>query len=190
VTRLYLVRHSAVTVRPERPAPQWHLSPEGRAAADRLAEQPYWAGMRGLHTSPEPKAVATAQRIAARHGLPLRIERDLREVERRVWVDSGYREQVRRYLAAEQIDGWEPRDAARDRVRACIDALAGRHAGLEAGIVSHGLVLTLYLAGLLSLDGAAAYELWGRIRFPDMAVVDAEARRVERTFGDQAGRRR
>lgn len=181
--RLHLVRHAAVTVRPNAAGPQWHLSPEGRAAAEALAEEPYWAELRGIHTSPEPKAVATAQRIAARHELSIRIEQDLREVENRGWVAEGYDDQVRRYLAGETIDSWERRDAALRRVRACIDGIAERHQGLEVGVVSHGLVLTLYLTDLLGLAAAASHELWAGMRFPDVAVVDPEARQLERAFG-------
>ncbi len=102
---LYLVRHSGVTVRPERPGAEWHLSQEGRAAADALADEPHWAELPAIHTSPEPKASATAQRIAARHGMPLRFERDLREVEGRRWTESGYEELVRGYLAGNDTDG-------------------------------------------------------------------------------------
>ena len=183
MTRLYLVRHSAVTVRPERPIAEWHLSPEGRAAVDRLAEEPYWASVRGIHTSPEPKAVATAQRIAARHGLPIRIERDLHEVERGGWAGDGYRELVQRYFAGEALDGWEARDEALARAGACIDGIAARHEGLDAGIVSHGLALTLYIADRFALDAEAVFAMWGRIRFPDVAAVDPQARQIVRGFG-------
>ncbi len=181
--RLHLVRHAAVTVRPDRSASQWYLSPEGRAAAEALADEPRWANLRGLHTSPEPKAVATAQRIAARHGLPIRIEPDLREVERRTWADAGYADLVRRYLRGEAVGDWESKAAAGRRVRACIDRIVARHRTSEVGVVSHGLVLTLYLADLLDLDGTAAYDLWTRMRLPDVAVIDPIAGRLEEGFG-------
>ena len=71
--RLYLVRHSGVTVRPERPGAEWHLSQEGRAAADALADEQHWTELDAIHTSPEPKASSTAPRIAAPHSLPIRI---------------------------------------------------------------------------------------------------------------------
>jgi broad specificity phosphatase PhoE len=92
---------------------------------------------------------------------------------------------VRRYLAGESVATWEPLLTALARITSCIEQIAARHAGLEVGVVSHGLVLTLYLAALLGLDGAGAFDLWSRIGFPDVAVVDAEARRLERTFGNQ-----
>ena len=180
--RLYLVRHAAVTVRPDVPAEQWHLSPEGRAGAIALADDPCWPNAALVYTSPEPKAVATAQRIAARHGLAIVIERDLREVDGRTWTPDDYREVVRRYLAGEAVDSWEARDGARERIRLCIERIAAQQAGSEIAIVSHGLVLTLYVSDLLGLDGAGAHDLWSGMRFPDVAVVDPRARQVERAF--------
>ncbi|MCH8025592.1 MAG: histidine phosphatase family protein [Chloroflexi bacterium] len=182
--RLYLVRHAGVTVRPERPGAEWHLSQEGRAAADAVADEQHWAELDAIHTSPEPKASSTAQRIAAPHGLPIRIERDLREVEGRGWTEQAeYREQVRRYLAGETVDSWELLADTQRRVRACIESITEQDDSRDVAVVSHGLALTVYLAGLLELDAAAAYEMWAGIRFPDIAIVDPQARRLERAFG-------
>lgn len=184
--RLYLVRHAAVAVDPARPGPQWHLSSEGRAAADALATQHRWAEVAAVYSSNEPKAIATAQRIAAPHGLPLRIDRELREVEGRRWVDGGaprYEELVRGYFAGDEPDGWEPLATIRARVTQAIDAILARHAGGDVAVVSHGLALTAYVAGLLGLDAGAAFEMWSAIRFPDVAIVDPAARTLERPFG-------
>lgn len=182
--RLYLVRHADVTTRPELPGRLWHLSPEGRRQAEELGRQPSWSGVQGLHTSSEPKALATAQRIAAANELPIRIERDLREVEGRAFVDRDtYLEQARRYLAGEPVEGWEPREPALARMRGCIERIVARHRDMDVGIVSHGLVLTLYVGEVLDLDTTAAHELWSRMRFPDVGVLDPNARRLERDFG-------
>jgi broad specificity phosphatase PhoE len=181
--RLYLVRHAAVTVRPEVPAERWHLSPEGRDGASALAEDPSWPDVALIYTSPEPKAVATAQRIAAPHKLAIAIERDLREVGGRSWTSEDYRAVVRRYLAGEAVAGWEPRAEALDRMHAAIDSIAQRHPDGHVAVVSHGLVLTLWLTDLLGLDAVGTLDLWNRIRFPDLAIVDPGARRLERDFG-------
>ncbi len=179
---VYLIRHAAVTPRPDLPGSRWYLSPDGRAAAEKLGEEPYWGELRGIHTSVEPKAVATAQRIAAANELPIRIERDLREVQGRAWVETGYAEQVHAYLSGNTPEGWEPLDDARARVLGCIDGIVGRHTDLSVGIVSHGIVLTLYLSDVMELSLEEAIALWESIRFPDVAVFDPEATRFEREF--------
>ncbi len=180
---LYLIRHAAVTPRPGAPGPQWHLSPDGRAAAKHLGEEPYWGEPHGIHTSVEPKAVATAQRIAASNELPIRIERDLREVQGRAWVETGYAAQVHAYLSGNPPEGWEPIHEARARVRNCIDGIVARHTDLSVGIVSHGIVLTLYLADVMELSPEEAIALWESISFPDVAVFDPVAMQFEREFG-------
>jgi broad specificity phosphatase PhoE len=179
--RLYLVRHAAVAVREDRPSSQWYLSAEGRAAAEALGGEPYWAEAHSLHCSSEPKAAGTAQRIAAPHGLPVYIEPDMREVER-PWVSEGYRDLVRRYLAGEAVAGWEWRAAALERARRCVAKVIAGAGGRDAAIVSHGMLLTLYLSDLLDLDSHAAYDQWDQIGFPDVAVVEPEARRLVRDW--------
>jgi len=178
--RLHLIRHAEVTPRPERPGPSWHLSSAGREAAEHLGAAERWASCAAVFSSPEPKAVATAQRIAAPHELPLRIDRDLREVDGRPWSDD-YRADVQRYLAGEALAGWEARDEALARMRQAVARIAD--AGEEAAIASHGLVLTLYLADLGALDADATFALWSSIRFPDVALVDIAAGRVLEAFG-------
>ena len=180
---LYLIRHSAAAPDRDLPGPQWRLSKEGREATDALAREPFWNELHSFHTSVELKAVATAQRLAAPNDLPIRIERDLREVEGRTWVESGYASLVRDYLAGNAPDGWEPREEARVRVRACIEGIVERHSDLNVGIVSHGIVLTLYLGDVLSLDANAAIDLWKSIRFPDVAIFDPETKQFARQFG-------
>ena len=180
--RLYLVRHASVAVHPERPATGWHLSPEGRAAADALASEDCWAQLARLYSSAEPKAIATAQRIAARNALPIATEPDLGEVGGRAWVEGDYKDVARRYLRGERVEGWEVRNLALRRVRECIEAITARHGQADIGIVSHGLVLTLYLSDLLALPAAAAVETWEGIGFPDYAVVDPTSKRLERPF--------
>ncbi len=179
--RLYLVRHAAVTIRPDRPSRDWHLSPQGRAAALTLAREAYWADVSVIYTSTEPKAIATGQRVAAANGLPLRIRRDLREVER-LWSEGDYAELARRYLRGETLPGWEPPGLVRTRMRASVDGIVGRNPG-DAAAVSHGLAIALYVSELLALDSDAAVDLWARLRFPDVALIDPERRLVEREFG-------
>ncbi len=180
---LYLVRHAAVTPRPEEPGALWHLSPEGRAAAEQLGAEAYWSDVSMIYTSDEPKAVATAQRLAAPNDLPIRIERYLREVEGRAWVDSGYAEQVHAYLSGDGPKGWEPIDEARSRMRDAIDAIDGRHADKDVGVVSHGIVLALYLSDVVGLSTTQAIELWEGIRFPDVAIFNPTEDSFEREFG-------
>ena len=141
---MLLVRHAAVVVDPATPSHEWPLSQAGREAA-RALELPPGPAL----TSPEPKARETA----ALAGLDAAADERLREVAR-PWSDD-YVSLVARYLGGEDLDGWEPRGAALERLHAALD-------GFDGVAVSHGLAISLF-AGL-------SFDEWHALPFP--AVVE------------------
>jgi broad specificity phosphatase PhoE len=165
VSRLILVRHAAVELDPDRPAPEWRLTAEGRKAAEELSRSQDWSRVTVVASSPEPKARDTANPIALAAGLPLRIENDLREAERGslpILSREEYVALVRRYLSGEPVGGWEPTGSARGRFAACVERLLAE-AGGDVVAGSHGLVISLYLG--LSI------EQWETLPLP--ALIEA-----------------
>jgi broad specificity phosphatase PhoE len=141
---VYLVRHAMTVIDPTTPSAEWVLSDDGRRAAAALDLPPL-----PVLTSSEPKAIATAELA----GWDAQPDDRLREVTRPFHGDD-YEEYVRRYLAGEEPDGWEPRAHALERLHAVLD-------GFDGIAVSHGLAITLYTG--LDFDG------WKAMPFP--AVV-------------------
>ena len=144
--------------------------------ARRLAAAPVWREVVLVASSPESKAVATAEPIAAAARVPFRIEPDLREIVRPpppVLDARAHRERVRRYLAAEAVNGWEPADSGRARFERCVERLAAETRGPFAA-VSHGTVLALYLR--------LTPEEWAAIALPAVAVADPQTRTVVEPF--------
>ena len=179
VRRLVLVRHAQVRLEPELPPHLWELTAEGRAGAEALAQLDLFAGVEAVVTSLEPKARATAEPIARVAGVELRVEPELREAERgKSPVDDRARfvAQVDAWLGGSPVPGWEERDAAAARIVACIERLLATFGG-DLVVVSHGTVLSLYLAWL---HGQARVDLgeWETIPLPAVAVVDPAARRI------------
>jgi probable phosphoglycerate mutase len=159
---LWLVRHAQVELdlgeRPDR----WRLSAEGRAAAEELALR--LPRVATVVSSPEPKAVETAEPIARANAVELRLDERLREVWREASFPTyeQHADAVRRYLAGEPIAGWEGRAEAAARIGAAV-------AGLDdAVVVTHGTVLAL----LLDLS----FDQWQAIRLPDVIErrIDSE----------------
>jgi probable phosphoglycerate mutase len=151
---LWLVRHAPVELDLDRPAHTWELSPEGRAAAEELALR--LPPLSRVVTSPEAKAVATAEPIARAAGVELEHDERLREVRREANLPDydAHREAVRRYLGGEPVEGWEPRADVLARVRAAVADLD------NAAVVSHGMALSLLLG--------YTFEQWNRIALPDV----------------------
>ena len=138
-----LVRHAMTIVDRARPSEEWVLSDDGREAARALR----LSG--SARSSSEPKALETA-RLA---GLDATPDDRLREV-RRPWSDD-YEADVARYLACEDLPGWEPREAALVRLHDVLD-------GFDGIAVTHGLAISLYLGYTL--------DEWRALPFP--AVVE------------------
>ncbi|GIV96306.1 MAG: hypothetical protein KatS3mg057_0963 [Herpetosiphonaceae bacterium] len=182
---LYLIRHAPVTLLPDRPAPEWPLTGEGRALAERLAEAPVWRNLELVASSPEAKALNTAEPIAAAAGLTVRIEEELREVRREGTPVVGweaYKAMVAAFFASpgQSVHGWEPGGVARQRIVSCINRLLAETQGSLA-LVSHGLILSLYLASLTGLD-IPNLEEWAAIPLPAVAIVDPSVGRVVAPF--------
>jgi broad specificity phosphatase PhoE len=165
VARLYLIRHVEVALRAGTPPEEWLPTPAGLEAAERLALESFAPGLTLVASSPEPKAVATARPLSAATGAELRVEDDLREARRPgtpILERDAYVALVARYLAGEEVPGWEPAAAARARFAACVERVAAGGRGPLA-VVTHGLVLSLYLG--------YGVEEWRALRLPDVRAV-------------------
>jgi broad specificity phosphatase PhoE len=174
---LYLVRHAEVLLRGDVPTAEWQLSPAGEQQARDLSRSPAWSELALVASSPEAKAVATAGPLAEATGLELRIEPDLHEVNRGdtpLVTKEEYEAMVAAHFASpdESVGGWETAASARERIAACIERLTAPTQS-PACVVSHGLVLSHYLAHLRGLD-APVFEEWRAIPLPAVAVVDVE----------------
>jgi broad specificity phosphatase PhoE len=179
VRRLVLVRHAQVRLEPGVPPERWELTDDGLADAQRLAASPVFAGVEAVATSPEPKARATAEPIAGAAGLELRVERDLREAERGAApVDdrAAFVARVDAWLGGGPTPGWEELDVASARIVGCVSRLLGESSG-DLVVVSHGTVLSLYLAWLRGRERVDLRE-WEAIPLPAVAVVDPAARTI------------
>ncbi len=143
MSRVYLIRHAHTEPRADVPSADWGLTAEGRAAARELALRDEWLELGLVASSPEPRARATAQPIAEAAALDLRLQPDLREAGR-PWVDGDYAAVARRYLAGDDVPGWEPAEDVRERMERALRVLAIEAAGPLA-VVSHGLALALLL---------------------------------------------
>ena len=75
---LWFVRHAPVELRLDRPASTWELSDDGRADAEALARR--LAPVPRVLSSPEPKALATAEPLARLSGVAIEVEGRLRQV--------------------------------------------------------------------------------------------------------------
>ena len=157
----------------------WVLSDDGREAAAALASKLLRFEFAALFSSPEPKALQTAQIIADRTGSQVHTDIRLREHERSA-VGFLERESFEARIASifdrpdEIAFGDESADAVHARFSAAIDDAVARSSGPVAA-VTHGTAMTIYIS---RLTGIAPMPFWSSLAMPvaivleDGAVVD------------------
>jgi broad specificity phosphatase PhoE len=170
---LHLVRHGRPVLDRARPAAEWELDPAGFDAVwalrDRLPAGAVW------YTSPEPKAVQTAQLLTDGD---VGVVEGLREhVRASTWIDE-LAPVVRAAFAdpaTAAYEGWEPLGACRRRVTTTVRGLLDQHPRDDLVLVGHGTAWTLLAADLTGeppdLDRLA------ELACPDLIVVDPSSGR-------------
>lgn len=164
---LHLVRHGRPRVVPGTPAATWDLDPSTYddvwALRDRLPHRAAW------FTSPEPKAVQTAQLLTDGE---VGVVEELREHERSgEWVED-FAGTVRRAFEHPDrpaLDGWEPLEDCRARVVPAVRRILDVHDAEDVVLVGHGTAWTLVAADLAG--GPPDLERWAALRMPDLISV-------------------
>lgn len=175
---LILVRHGRPVIDPDIPPPQWGLCPEGREAVAALADKLIPFGARAAISSPEPKALQTAEIIGQRLGLAVEVEHGLHEHKRQHWsfgTEEEFRQRIAQVFANPRTEaaGGESADQACERLTTAL----AHHITRPLVAVTHGTVLSLYVARRLGLD---ANDLWRNLRTPDAFVLDADGALISR----------
>ena len=127
------------------------LTELGRAQAAALAERLDGLRLAALYSSDLRRAQETAQAVAARHGLDVRVRRELREVDCGSWSGLCHADldpaDVERWRAGAR--GWEGGESYEElqvRMVAAVTSLGAAHAGEQFLVVSHGAAIRSVLA--------------------------------------------
>jgi broad specificity phosphatase PhoE len=172
--KLILVRHSMPEMVLGVPASQWSLSNEGRRRCKSLVDRLREHGPAVIVASQEPKAVETGQIVADLLGLPFDTAEGLHEHERGPVESLGSREAFQALVArvlerpGELIFGQETGDEARERFATALARVLARHPHGDLAVVTHGTVMTLFIAHAIGLDPVP---FWQRLGLPAFAVL-------------------
>lgn len=156
---LRYVSHPQVQVDPAVPVPRWSLSAAGRERVERMLIQPWLAAVGRILSSPEAKAVETAELLAHHLDLTVEVRERTGEIDRSA---TGFVAPERHEALAEacfarpdrSADGWERAIDAQTRIVAALADVLGAPGGEQQPdlvVVGHGGVGTLlycHLAGL------------------------------------------
>ena len=171
--KLILVRHSLPAISSRTPASQWQLSEEGRRRCERLADllAPHRPG--AIFTSTEPKAIETGQIVGRLLGIPVEAAPDLHE-HVRPGTDLDTVEQFQTKVAqllqhpSESAFGAETGAEARERFSAALHDVMRQRPNGNLSIVSHGTVMTLFVARAAGIDPVP---FWTELGLPAFVVL-------------------
>jgi broad specificity phosphatase PhoE len=179
---LYLIRHASPVLQPNVPSAEWTLSERGITEAGQLAKLAGDWGIRAVYTSAQPKAKATALILGEACGLPASVVDGLEELRFDEWIGNAdaFSESVRSILEHPEMAfrGAERASAAAARFEAAVRIL--EQGDFPAAAVSHGRVITAYLADLLGIDDPFAF--WRSIPMPGWAALDLDGPRLVAEF--------
>lgn len=146
------------------------LNALGRAQAERLAARLAKHPPDAIVASDLERASETAQIVAKATGLPVALDRDLREVDVGTWSGKSYREIAEQYPEewaawSQGIDvrrgGGETYAELAVRVERAIVAAVSARPGTRILLVSHGGAIKSYVAKLLGVDAKGMRALAG-----------------------------
>ncbi|MFI9554436.1 histidine phosphatase family protein [Nonomuraea endophytica] len=166
---------------------------QAAAAAGRLSREPYRLDV--VVSSPLKRARQTAEAVAARAGLGVEVDEDLRETDFGAWEGHTFTEIQRRW--PEELAAWlaEPSVAPPDgesfaeaarRVQRVRDRLVEQHLGKTVLVVSHVTPIKMLLRFALMAPPAALYRM--HLDLACLSLVDyyADGNAVVKAFNDTA----
>jgi broad specificity phosphatase PhoE len=177
---LLLIRHSLPEIDKDLPAREWILSEEGKARAYRLAERLIRYQPEIVTTSPEPKAMQTAEIVAGKLHLPIHVIDELHEHERSLvpyLSPTNFEAVVHKFFEKPDtlVFGSETADKAHERFSRAVYSAMARNGNSRIAIVSHGTVISLFVSRLTRQPGI---QTWSELGLPGVIVLDMQSRKL------------
>ena len=174
--RLFLIRHADPRIQADAPAARWRLSDRGVERARVLAARIAPRGLQCIHSSVEPKAIATAWAFADAFNVPVRSVPGLHEHERSgvsLLSPESFEEAMRAFFAQPStcVFGDESAAAAGHRFETAVMQLVRSSPG-DLVVVTHGTVLTLMVAAAC---GVEPFEFWKALGLPAAVTLTLPA---------------
>ena len=171
---LYLIRHASPRVQPDVPTREWVLSDAGVQEAQQLSRTATSWGLRAIYASSEAKAQGTALIIGDEVSASVNVVDAFDELRINEWVANSdqFNERVREILQGhEPAHGDEAAHEAAERFAGGIRLISD--GPFPAAVVSHGRVLTAYLAASGLIEDA--FEFWRALPMPGWGCIDLDA---------------
>ncbi len=174
--KIIFFRHAQTKIDANVPVSLWDLTEAGEELAQEILESGEFDGVDVIYSSCEKKALKTMSYLADRLDQEVISVKELGEINR----DSGgllsaeeYKEMKKKvFLDFDFTDhGWETANSALDRFKTAVEKIDSENSGKMIMIGSHGTVMCLYFAELLSKKDDI-FSLWDSLGFCDHWIID------------------
>ncbi len=171
----YLILRHAETIKdPNKPAPEWDLTSDALEKIKEHIAKGKFDGITKIISSTEPKAAATGKPIAEYSNLPIEEMEEFVEVKRKkkFLTDEEFLVLKEKELEArsERVNGVESGEEAIIRFKLGIQKLEGKYMGESILIITHGTIMTLFLADHKN-DFENIFESWKKLGFCAIAEL-------------------
>lgn len=183
LAHLILIKHAMPQISPVVASPLWPLSEQGRYQCRALADSLTGYALQGIVTSTEPKAQETAAILASQLGLDYETALGLHENDRTgfPFLDTAsWKAAFVEFFGRpdELVIGNETAKVAQQRFIQAVDGVLDKYVGKNIAIVTHGTVLSLFVA---SFNAIEPFGLWERMACPSFVVMSLPERRLVTT---------
>ena len=184
---LVLVKHSMPEIEHGKPASTWRLGDLGRRRAEMLADwlRPFSTNL--IWSSLEPKAVETADILAATFGVPVRLADGLEEHHRDnvpFLPKRDFQSAVEAFFRHpdQLVLGSETTEQACERFTASIENVI-KTEQKDNIVVTHGTVISLFVASVTKVHSIS---LWHQLGLPSFVVLTLPSMNIQATVGSVA----
>ncbi|KKQ91370.1 MAG: Phosphoglycerate mutase [Candidatus Woesebacteria bacterium GW2011_GWB1_39_10] len=180
MSKLYFITHPSVHIVKVLPIDQWGLSSKGINEVKRLLKLSFWNEISIIYSSPEKKAIQTAELISREYGIKIFTRDNLSEVDRSStgFMEYGkYLDVVRNFYKhpKESIQGWESAAVASKRIFKDIAQIMSKHKNKSIVVIGHGATGTLLACSLLNKEPDFAEDTQGTGRY---MIIDWNKRQL------------
>ena len=165
MTTIYLIRHAQAEGNLYRRCHSWHnglITVKGRTQIEALERRFDGVHIDAVYSSDLYRTMTTARAIYRPRNLPLRVDRELREIGAGAWEDvpwgqllHDHRDSLTAFLTCDpgwQVEGSETHPQVRERMRAAIGRIAAAHPDQTVAVISHGCAIRCALSVFLGLE--------------------------------------
>lgn len=163
-------RHALTTVDKTQPADKWVISEEGIKDACEKISSGHFDDVDVIISSSEKKAIQTAYYLSQRIEKEIILNPSFRELDRGIkFVGSkeDYETMVWRTFnkPTQSSFGWETAKEALVRFKRGLERIENTYSNKKIFLVSHGIVLSLFISDYYKWDPNKTFEYWKELGF-------------------------